>query len=131
MRNLMGKELTRENDTEDDRWKEYFIQLLNGDEIREVGGDIKRERIEGNERVIKGGKAAGMDGIVVEMLKSGGISITDWLLKIFNKCMVSGVVPENWKAMCIVPVYKGKGDRIKYYMQMRQFWWLKQESISE
>ena len=78
MRNLMGKELTRENDTEDDRWKEYFIQLLNGDEIREVGGDIKRERIEGNERVIKGGKAAGMDGIVVEMLKSGGISITDW-----------------------------------------------------
>ena len=25
--------------------------------------------------------------------------------------MESGVVPENWKATCIVPVYKGKGDR--------------------
>ena len=25
--------------------------------------------------------------------------------------MESGVVPEDWKAACIVPVYKGKGDR--------------------
>ena len=37
MRNLMGEELTQENDIKD-RWKEYFVQLLNGDEIREVGG---------------------------------------------------------------------------------------------
>ena len=34
----MGEELTRENDTEG-RWKEYFVQLLNSDEIREEGGD--------------------------------------------------------------------------------------------
>ena len=25
--------------------------------------------------------------------------------------MESGVVPEDWKAACIFPVYKGKGDR--------------------
>ena len=25
--------------------------------------------------------------------------------------MESGVLPEDWKAACIVPVYKGKGDR--------------------
>ena len=25
--------------------------------------------------------------------------------------MKSSVVPEDWKASCIVPVYKGKGDR--------------------
>ena len=36
---------------------------------------------------IKGGKAAGMDGIVVEMLKKGGISIIDYLMRIFNKCI--------------------------------------------
>ena len=34
---------------------------------------------------IKGGKAAGMDGIVLKMLKDGGISIIDWLLRIFNR----------------------------------------------
>ena len=61
---------------------------------------------------MKNGKATGMDGIVVEILKNGGISIIiDWLLRIFNKCMESGVAPEGWKAACIVPVYKGKGDR--------------------
>ena len=63
---------------------------------------------------MKGGKAAGMDGIVVEMLKNGGISIIDWLLKMFNRCITSDVVPEDWKAACIVPVYKGKDDRRDY-----------------
>ena len=59
---------------------------------------------------MKSGKAAGMDGIVV-MLKNRDISIIDWLLRILNKYMESGVVPEDWKAACIVPVYKGKCDR--------------------
>ena len=44
----MGEELTEENDIEGRR-KEYFVQLANVDEIREVGGDIKRERIGENE----------------------------------------------------------------------------------
>ena len=29
----------------------------------------------------------------------------------FNKCMESGFVPDDWKAACIIPVYKGKGDK--------------------
>ena len=36
---------------------------------------------------MKGGKAASTDVIVVERLKSGGISIIDWFLRIFNRCM--------------------------------------------
>ena len=43
MRNCMGEELAQENDIEG-RWKEYFPQLLNGNEARELG-DIRRERI--------------------------------------------------------------------------------------
>ena len=39
-------------------------------------------------------KAAGMDDIVAEMLKSGGISIIYRLLRIFNRYMESGVVPK-------------------------------------
>ena len=73
----MGVELTQENDTAV-RWKEYFVQLLNVDEITEIG--IRRVRIGWNERVarnvvreeimgelkkMKGGKAAGMDGIII------------------------------------------------------------------
>ena len=92
--------------------KEYFVKLLNGDEIREGGGNLRRERIGENARVIKevvreeimgvvkkmkGCKAVGMNGIVVEMLKNRGISITYWLLRIFNRCMESGVVPEYFE----------------------------------
>ena len=70
-----------------------------------------REEIISSLKKMERGKAAGMDGIAVEMLKNGGISIIDWLLRIFNKCMESGAVPADWKVVCIVPVYKGKGDR--------------------
>ena len=45
------------------------------------------------------------------MLKNGGITIIERLMRILIKCMESGVVSEDWKATCIVPVYKGKGDR--------------------
>ena len=87
----MVQELIRENDIQG-RLKEYFVQLLNGGEIKEVGGDVRRERIGENARVvrevvreeivgalkkIKGGKAADMDDIMVDILKNGGISITD------------------------------------------------------
>ena len=79
----MGEELTRENYTEG-RWREYFIQL-NGEKISEMRGDVRRVRIRENERIarrkvvkeeimgvlkkMKCGKAAGVEGIVVEMLK--------------------------------------------------------------
>ena len=54
MRNSMGEELTRENDTEG-RYKEYFVKLMNGNEIREVEGDIWRESIGENERAVRDG----------------------------------------------------------------------------
>ena len=59
-------------------------------------------------KMMKGGKAAGMNSTVVEMLKNGGISIIDWLLKIFNRCMESSVVSEDFKATYIIPICKGK-----------------------
>ena len=46
---------------------------------------------------MKSDKASGMDSIVVEMWKNRDISIIDWMLRIYNKCMNSGVVPEDLK----------------------------------
>ena len=103
--------------------------LIDGEEISKVGGVI-RVGIGGNDRVVrkivreermgvlkkmKGGRAADMDGIVVKMLKNGGIRINDWLMWVFNKCMESGVVPEDWKAACIVQIYKGTLEIIEEY----------------
>ncbi|XP_069947548.1 RNA-directed DNA polymerase from mobile element jockey isoform X1 [Cherax quadricarinatus] len=60
---------------------------------------------------IKGGKAAGIDGIKIKMLKVGGDIVLEWLVLLFNKCMEEGKVPRDWQRACIVPLYKGKGDK--------------------
>ena len=56
--------------------------------VRKMG----KEEIMGAIKKMKCGKAAGMEDIVVKMLKNGGISITDWLVRIFNRCIESSVV---------------------------------------
>ena len=37
---------------------------------------------------MKGGKAHGMDGVRVEMLKEGGVTVLEWLVRLFNICFV-------------------------------------------
>ena len=89
---------------------------MNGDETRQKGRDVRRPGIGGNQRVVrkvvmedimgrpkkmKGGKTA---GIVVEILKNGGISIIDCLLRILNRCLEFGVGPAEWKKESIVPI---------------------------
>ena len=39
----MVEDLTRENDN-NVRWREYFVLLMNGDEIREKGEDIRTRK---------------------------------------------------------------------------------------
>ena len=44
----------------------------------------------------------------LELLKYGGDSIIEWLLRIFNRCMKIVTKPEDWKS--VIPVHKGRGD---------------------
>ena len=60
---------------------------------------------------MKGGKAAGADSIALETLKNGGISIIDWLLRAFHRCIEYSVVSEDWELACIVLICKWKGDK--------------------
>ena len=109
------------------RWAEYFEELLNVQEDREadivaVGGVQVSVMGEENEREItieevkralnetKGGKAPGMDGVRVEMLKEGGVTVLQWLVRLFNVCFMLSIVPVDWVIACMVPLYKGKGD---------------------
>ena len=121
--------LLRGNETRK-RWAEYFEELLNVQEDREadivaVGGVQVPVMGEENEREItieevkralnetKGGKAPGMDGVRVEMLKEGGVTVLEWLVRLFNKCFMLSIVPVDWVIACMVPLYKGKGDMYK------------------
>ena len=81
--------------------------LVMGDENeREITkGEVKRALNE-----TKVGKAPGMDGVKVEMLKEGGVTALEWLVRVFNICFMLSVVPVEWVIACIVPLCKGKGD---------------------
>ena len=60
---------------------------------------------------MKYGKAPGLDGFPVECSKKGCMPVLDWLVKLLNVSSGRGVVPMDWHEACIVPLYKGKGDK--------------------
>ena len=58
---------------------------------------------------LKNRKAAGMDGIPVELLKHGGESTVIWLHAIICKVWETERAPKAWKEAALVPLHK-KGD---------------------
>ncbi|MCP4254321.1 MAG: hypothetical protein GY775_13120, partial [Candidatus Scalindua sp.] len=128
VKDLNGQLLVESEDV-GKRWAEYFDELLNVEDEREVrivavGGErgmpvfgerndanISRKEVHDVVNDMKAGKAAGLDGCEVECLKKGGVSVVEWLCRLFNVCFMTGVVPIDWCSACIVPLYKGKGDR--------------------
>ena len=109
------------------RWVEHFRELLNVETEGEVEivavGRERMCRVEGLDDEItvgevqnalkgtKGGKAAGLDGCHPECLKKGGVSMVEWLVRLFNVCFVTSEVPVDWVSACIAPLFKGKGDK--------------------
>ncbi len=104
------------------RWAEYYEGLLNGEEDREpdivaVGRKlginealITREEVQESVREMKTGKAAGLDGVAAECLKSGGATVVEWLLILLNVCFLSSMVPIDWTSACVL-LYKDKEDK--------------------
>ena len=37
----------------------------------------------------------------------------EWLVRLLNLSFDMGVVPMDWHGVCIVPLYKGKGDKFE------------------
>ena len=51
-------------------------------------------------------KAAGICGIMPEMLKAGGQVVVEWLTKLFNMVWRVGKAPCDWRNAVIVPTHK-------------------------
>jgi hypothetical protein len=45
------------------------------------------------------------------MVKSGGLAIVEWLVRLFNACMNMGNAPDDWISVILILLFKGKGDR--------------------
>ena len=118
------EELLTHEDEVQDRRREYFVQHLNGDKIRGIGdgessgGEIDSERICWREVEIeeilgtlkkrKGGKTSGLTGIGIELLEYCGSRVTKWLLRLFNRYMKRGTVPQGQNVVYIILAYKEK-----------------------
>jgi hypothetical protein len=113
-------------------WKEYFAGLL-GQQAAARGERVEEreeeERVVNNDDVyvddldcviteqevrqaikkLKCGKAAGLDEISAEFLKSAENIVVPFLTKLFNSLFEQGLFPEEWCRSVIVPLFK-KGD---------------------
>ena len=45
--------------------------------------------------------------------KGGGDRVVYWVWRLCNMAFESGVVSKDWRSAVIVPLYKGKRERIK------------------
>ena len=110
------------------RWAEYFKNLLNPTVHTEQWSppkDFRRSPTDRDEQLneelpnleelndalqkVKEGRAAGVDEIRPEMVKTMGTNGVAWLLQIFRNIWKSGRCPSDWSTAALVPLYK-KGD---------------------
>ena len=61
---------------------------------------------------LKWGKAPGICGIHAELLKTGGNSVLVSLHAVLCSAWNTGIIPTGWKKVLVVPLWKGKGDRL-------------------
>ena len=107
------------------RWREYFGTLLNVESNTDEEilshiiilpqqmdlndpptlGEIK-EAIDKT----KMNKSPGIDGIPAEIYKFGGEQLRRKLHELIVKCWQEGMVPQEFKDVMIIPIYKNKGD---------------------
>ena len=59
---------------------------------------------------LKSNKAAGIDNITNEYIKSSQHILCPLYVKLFNKVLNTGYIPQDWLVGIIVPIYKEVGD---------------------
>jgi hypothetical protein len=75
-----------------------------------IDGAITVEEIETRLAAMKKGKAAGHDGLPVELVQQGGQVVIELLVTLFNLVWQREQVPTSWRKGVIVSIHK-KGDK--------------------
>ena len=102
------------------RWKGYVDKLLNEENRRSIFDDgvpnkgltqeISRNEVKVAISRMKNGKATGMDGIPVEVMKCLGEDGIDMLWDLMKGVYEEEKIPTEWRDSVIIPIYKEKGD---------------------
>ena len=62
---------------------------------------------------LRGGKPPGVCGIHAELLKAGGPTVLLHLHAVICSAWSTSVIPADWRRGLVVPLWKGKGDRLE------------------
>ena len=107
------------------RWKEHFGALLNVEsstddtaldhidplpEQQHLNEEPTLQEVIKAIEKTKSNKSPGMDGIPAEVYKYGGTQLTGKVHELILMCWRQGIVPQEFKDVLIVPIYKNKGD---------------------
>jgi len=65
---------------------------------------------------MKNNNAAGLSGVVSEMLRPSGNAGPEWVADVWNAVVKDGKIPENWSKSWLAGVYRGKGDALECYV---------------
>ena len=84
------------NMDDDELVERHFELQMNTKQLGALDGDIQKNKEEKVMRGLKNGKSTGLDGILYEMYKNGGIKVVDILVKLFNAVWRDERVPKKW-----------------------------------
>ena len=104
---LFGSMFTKENIESMTKPRQQFDERK-GSKLTDI--EIEPHIVEKKLRNLKLNKAAGMDGIHTNILKALSEEMSLPLCMIFKKSLDQGVVPFDWRAANVVPLYK-KGSK--------------------
>jgi hypothetical protein len=65
-------------------------------------------------KMMKTGKALGLDDILIEVWRCLGDIAIVWLTKLFITIFRSNKIPDEWRRSILVPIFKNKGDIQNY-----------------
>ena len=73
--------------------------------------EILRSEVEESLKSAKTGKAPGIDGISIEIIKATGEAGVELLWRVCRAVWKDGIAPMEWRQSIIIPIWKRKGDR--------------------
>ena len=106
-------------------WKSHYERLLNEEFLWDKESLSQAAPVQGPARIVtkdmvrwamskmKKGKAAGLTGVVIEMLEASGGTSIDVVTDLINQIISEGQMPGDWQVSSIVNCFKGKGDALE------------------
>jgi hypothetical protein len=95
---------------EDSRSSSIELDISSDDLNRQSVHRIQESEVKDVSKRMKGAKTMSLDGISIGVWRSLGDVAIVWLTKLFNLIFQSNKMPDEWRRIILVPIFKNKED---------------------